>query len=223
MIVRELIGEMPINLSKKEKIVLNVVREYLDRNRYFNMKKILPFINSRFKMSSININNDGIHAILKSLVKKKLIVEGSKLTRDDILKFQKKKILYNFIKKNPGIYFNKIVKELKMNPHVVMWHLDILAEFNYIKKAVFRKHEIYFDSSIEFEDVKTNFFNFKEQSKKIMDYLKQTSTGTTKSQLSIDLGMHPYTITKYLHSLQEFNIVIKENLSNKTLYFLNNE
>lgn len=33
--------------------------------------------------------------------------------------------------------------------------------------------------------------------------------------------MHPNTVSKYLDSLLEHNIINKEKMSNKTLYFLN--
>ena len=57
---------MPIALTREEQIVLNVVQEYLNKNRYFNMQEVLLFINSRFKMASININIRGIEEILRS-------------------------------------------------------------------------------------------------------------------------------------------------------------
>ncbi|HEC36854.1 MAG TPA: hypothetical protein ENI29_01375, partial [bacterium] len=95
---------MPVELLKQEKIVLTVVQEYLNKNRFFNMKEILPFIHARFKMASININLRGIEELLKSLAEKKLIVEGSKLYKDDILNNLKRRKIYDFIKENPGTY-----------------------------------------------------------------------------------------------------------------------
>ena len=111
---------MLIELLEQEKLVLNVVQEYLNKNRYFNMNEIIPFIISRFRNASININISGIEDILRSLVKKNLIVEGSKLSINDVLKNQKRKNIYEYIQENPGIYFNRIVKELNMSNHVVV-------------------------------------------------------------------------------------------------------
>ena len=102
---------MPIDLSREEKIVLTVVQEYLDKNRQFNMEKILPFIVSRFRLAKINISKNGIEEILRSLIKKNLLVEGSKLSHDDILLNLKRLQIYNFILKNPGAYFNRILRE----------------------------------------------------------------------------------------------------------------
>ena len=212
---------MPITLSSEEQIVLSVVQEYLDKNRQFNMEKILPFIISRFRLASINISKNGIEEILRSLIKKDLLVEGSKLSRDDILLNLKRLQIYNFILRNPGTYFNRIIKELNLSNHIVVWHLNMLMKFNYISKEVFDNHDIYFDSNLAFEEVKISYFTLKEKSKKIIDFLKVNNDGITKTRLSEALKMHPNTITKYLNNLLEHNIIKKEKMSNKTLYFLN--
>ncbi len=113
---------MPIDLSEEENIVLTVVQEYLDKNRQFDLEKIISFIISRFRLSAINININGLKEILKSLIKKNLIVEGSKLSHDDILLNLKRLKIYNYILKNPGVYFNRIVKDLNLSNHIVIWH-----------------------------------------------------------------------------------------------------
>ncbi len=120
-----------------------------------------------------------------------------------------------------GTYFNRIIKELNLSNHIVVWHLSMLLKFNYVRKEVFDNHDIYFDSSLDFEGVKISYFTSKEKSKKIIDYLKSNNGGTTKTRLSETLKMHPNTITKYLNNLLEHNIIKKEKMANKTLYFLN--
>ena len=93
------------------------------------MNEIVPFIIARFRTASTNINISGIEEILRSLVKKNMVVEGSKLSLDDILRNQKRKLIYEFLLANPGIYFNRIIRELKFSNHVVVWHLKILLKF----------------------------------------------------------------------------------------------
>lgn len=214
---------MSIELLKQEKLVLNVVQEYLNKNRYLNMKEILPFINSRFKMASININFRGIEEILRSLVKKKIIVKGSKLSRTDILNNQKRKGIYDFIIKNPGTYFNMIIRELQISNHVVVWHLNMLLKFNFIKKEKYENHYAYFDSNFNVKNSKFRYITSKEKSKRIIKYLKYYDFGITKTQLSIDLKMHFNTVSKYLKMLEQFNIVIKKKVSKRIIYFLNED
>jgi len=214
---------MPINLLKHEKLVLDIVQDFLDQNKYFNMKKILPFISSKLRVISVDLNSRAIEEILRSLVKKKLIDEGTNLTRLDILKIKKRNLIYTYILKNPGVYFNKIVKELKISKPVVVWHINMLIRFDFINKEEFENHEIYFDANLDSKNTKFSYFTSKEKSKKIIEYMKDNNIGTTKTHLSMDLGMHHNTISKYLKILEELNIVKKKKTSKKTLYFLNEE
>jgi len=110
-------------LSENERLVLKVVKEFLNKNRIFEIAKILPFINSRFKMSSTNINNEGIKDILKSLVRKRYLMEGSKLTRETILNNIVRNAIFEYITVNPGIYFSRILKYLTLNNYTLVWHI----------------------------------------------------------------------------------------------------
>lgn len=207
--------------SEQEKLILNVVEEYLNKNRYFDMSEILPFIISRFRMSSVDINIRRIGEILRTLVKKKYIVEGSKLINSDILKNLKRKQIFDYILENPGIYFNRLLKELRMTNHVVVWHLNVLVKFNFIKKEKFDNHDIYFDSKFDVKKSKFTYITSKDKSKKIINYLKKNDFGLTKTQLSKNLKMHPNTISKYLKLFEQFNIVVKKKASKRNIYFLN--
>ena len=130
-------------------------------------------------------------------------------------------MIYNFINQNPATYFFKIVKELKLSNHVVVWHLRMLLKFNFIKMEELENHNIYFDSNFNEEDRKFRYFMSKERSKKIVECIKKNHFGITKTQLSKDLGMHINTITKYLESLEHFNVIIEEKISKKRLFFFN--
>lgn len=212
---------MQIEESEQEKLILNVVEEYLNKNRYFDMSEILPFIISRFRMTSVDINIRRIEEILRTLVKKRFIVEGSKLINSDILKNPKRKQIYDYILKNPGIYFNRVLKELHFSNHVVVWHLNVLLKFNFIKKEKFDNHDVYFDSKFDIKNSKFTYITSKAKSKKIINYLKNNDFGITKTQLSKNLKMHPSTISKYLKLFEQFNIIVKKKASKRIIYFLN--
>jgi len=57
----------------------------------------------------------------------------------------------------------------------------------------------------------------------IIEYLKNGNIGVTKTQLSADLRTNINTMTKYLQFLEEFENFVKKKLSNKALYFMNEE
>lgn len=220
MILRGFIRNMVVELVKEEEIVLNFVHEYLNKNRQFSFEEILPFLNSRIRLSSINISNEGVRKILISLTNKKLIVEGSKLAKEDILNNKKRKDIYEFVINNPGTYFNRIVHELNLSNHIVVWHLNMLLKFDFITKEMLENHEIYFDTGAEIKNRKLKYFASKEKSQKIISFLKKYSIGTTKTHLSQELKMHMNTLAKYLDLLENYDVIVKKKIDNKYLYFL---
>lgn len=214
---------MLIELLEKEKLVLDVVREYLNKNRYFNLNNIIPFIIARFRTASIDINISGIEEMLRSLVRKNILVEGLKLIRDDVLKNEKRKKIYEFILANPGVYFNRIIRALEYSNHIVVWHLEILSKFNFIKKEKFENHDIYFGSDYNLKNKKLRYLTSQEKSSKIIEYLKKFDYGITRTHLAKELKMHVNTVKKYLEMLEQVNIVFKKKSSNRFIYFLHED
>jgi len=220
MIARGFIPSMYTDLVENEKTILNFVHDYLNKNRQFTFEDILPYINSRVRLGSVNINNEGIKTILHSLINKKLIVEGSKLFKSEILDNQKRNDIYEFIVKNPGTYFNRILHELNFSNHIVVWHLNMLLKFDFIHKDKLENHEIYFDAKKEFQEVISTYFKSKEKSKKILNYMKDDNIGITKTHLSQKLDMHINTVEKYLSLLVKYKMLVKKRIDNKNLFFL---
>jgi predicted transcriptional regulator len=214
---------MSVELVPQERVVLDIVQDYLSKNRQFDIDDIIPYISYYLRRTTNKLNYEGIRAVLSSLVKKKFLIEGSKLTHNDVLKNEKRKNIYTHILKNPGIYFTKLVNDLGYSNHVVVWHINILIKFNFIKKRIFDRHEIFFDSRVEPQDAILNFYITLEKSKKIINFLRISNTGTSKSRLSKELKMHPNTISKYLGILQKFNLILEEKIDNTILYFLEEE
>jgi predicted transcriptional regulator len=212
---------MPVELLEHENLILSIVQEYLNQNKFFNMKKVIYFVDTKLKAASVDLNFRAIEKILNSLVKKKLILEGTKLSRSDILENETRKKIYEFIIKNPGAYFNRIVSELEINKAVVVWHIEMLEKFAFIKKEKIENHEIFFEVNFNVKNKKFRFLTTKEKTREIIAYLKHHDYGITKTHLSNELGMHHNTISKYLQQLENFNIVISKKPYKNTLYFLN--
>ena len=128
-----------------EKLVLNIINEYLEQNRTFEIAKILPIISSRFVKSSFSINTEGILRHLENLVSKKVIVEGSKFTKEKILSNQNRKMIYELITKNPGIHMTNLSQKLKMKPAIIEWHINVLLKFACIIKQKIENRNAYYN------------------------------------------------------------------------------
>jgi predicted transcriptional regulator len=215
---------MKLEIIDEEELVFNAIQDYLNQNKILEKNDVVDHIKSYFTNASININTEGIIKYIESLIKKRRIVEGSKLTKDIVLNNPKRKRICEYITENPGTYFNKIVKGLKISNHVVYWHLDILLKFDFIKKTKVDNHELLFNSKLGNVDAgKSYLTKIKEKSKKILDYLRMDELGSTQYRLASVLQINPKTVKKYLKLLKDFNLIEKKKVPPKeTLYFLKN-
>ncbi len=200
-------------------MVFSSVLEYLDQNRPFRIDEIMPFLNSTLK-KSLNMNRTGIKQVLNSLMEKNIVMEGSILTKHELLQNEKREIIYNHIKNNPGIIFNKIVTQLNLSNYVVYWHVKILLRFETIKKINVDNHQIFFIDTISEENAERAYYFSKKKSKRIIEYLRENDLGVSKTQLAKELKMHINTAAKYLEVLTRFQVIYTKNSSKKTLYFL---
>ena len=210
-------------LLDKEEFIYSIILEYLNHNRPFRTKEIIPYISSRCAKISMNINEVGIMEILTSLVRKKVLVEGSVLTKNELLQNEKRKQIFTIVKNRPGIIFNQIVKESNYSNYIVYWHLKILIKFNCIKKAIIGKHQIFFSSTEVLETAELAHFISKKKSQQIIEYLRNNDIGVSKTQISTNLNMHINTATKYLKQLEILRVLTRESLSNQYLYFLHED
>ncbi|TFG24094.1 MAG: DUF2250 domain-containing protein [Promethearchaeota archaeon] len=209
------------NISEEQILVLNIIQEYLNKNRTFNKIEIVPFINAKIAKKKLNISYIRIIEILKSLVEKNIIVEGSKLIKFDLLANLNRKDIYDYIIKNPGIHFNKLVKVLNISVFSVEWHLNILLKFNLIRKVKIENFDAYFDSKLPSKNDEILHIISREKCNEIIQYIKQNNEGYSKNYLSKELKIHSNTVSKYIEKLEELGLLLKKELSNMTLYFLN--
>ncbi|KKM82675.1 hypothetical protein LCGC14_1317180, partial [marine sediment metagenome] len=82
-------------LKNNESIVVGLVKEYLAKKPFFSINDIIEFINNRVKLNP-NINRGGIEKVIKSLIKKRIIIPGTKLMKNNIIEHPKRNEIYNF-------------------------------------------------------------------------------------------------------------------------------
>ena len=72
---------MSESLSKEETEVYNLVKEFNQKKSFYELLEVIDYINNRLK-SNPDFNRTKIEIVLKSLLKKKLIVPGTKLVKE---------------------------------------------------------------------------------------------------------------------------------------------
>lgn len=208
-------------LVKEEGLILELVKNYLENNSYFDKEKLVQFINSRVARNGLNLNTNGVMVVLNSLIKKNIVAEGSKLTREEVLLNSNRRSIYKYINENPGTYSNRIVNSLNLSTFLVNWHLDMLLKFDFIRKEKIDNIDAFYDVNTNPEYDEVIHIISRDKCSIIIEYLKENRDGCTKYKITKELGLHPNTVTKYINKLVDFGLLIDKNSSNKVLYCLN--
>lgn len=211
-----------VDVSGEEMLIFNLIQEFLDGNRAFSKEKVALYIKSLYRLNG-NFNYNGIKAVIDMLLIKNLIVEGSKLTRKTVLLNSNRKQIYEVIRTNPGIYKNKLAIKLNFSNYLIKWHISMLIKFSLIREYNFNDNIAYFDSLSNPKNDLIFLIISKEKCSKIIEFLKKSKHGSTKNQISKEMKVHYNTITKYLESLEKFNLLIRKIVNNKEILLLNNE
>ena len=183
------------------------------------MKKVLSLIHSRLKLMDININQNGIENILKTLIKKNCIIEGSSISKNNILNNDKRKDIYEHILDYPGSFFNEIKRNLNICTQVLIWHINMLVKFKLIKKKMLENHVIYYSSYIR--HTKAEKHHYIRKCIDVIDLLKNNNKGFSKTGLAEELNMHYNTLKKYIEKLEDYSLLVKKQKSRNVVYFLN--
>jgi len=199
-------------LTEIEKSVYPYIQDFLSSNRLLEVSRLTSYLKVVFaNTKKVNLNKEGISHTIENLMDKKVIFEGTRLTRDEILINAKRNAIYTYICENPGVYHYQIVKELGLANHIINWHIQALLQFDFIKELRIDNHQLYYDSNYAEDRVINNYYSRNEKSNQILDYLKKQPEGCSKTQLAKELGMHPLTIKKYTDELVKNAFIVKKN------------
>ena len=204
-----------------ENIVLGIVREYLSKKPFFSIKDIVEFINNRVRHNP-DINKNRIELIIKSLIKKRVIIPGTKLMKKDIIDNPTRNEIYKYIKQNPGKNINEIMKTHNLGSNLALWHLSALEKFQFIRSKKIRNRCVFFkfDSDPKFDQLHYYLANDIVQS---IIKLMQNERPLKITEIVDSLKKNHNTIKKYLGALTNLKLVEIEKEKSRNLYKLNKE
>lgn len=186
--------------------VLEIAEEILDENKILNIDTLYYRAKKRLK-----IPRKGLNAIIQFLINNKILVNRSKFTKRTVLTNPTRKLIYNFIQQNIGAHFSLIKNfggsdgELG-SPGELIWHLDMLIRFNYIKKQTLKNYTIFLPSEVDDESGSIYFVLQDELYRKILNHLLSNDS-QERSQIHKSLGENRGTIYYRIQNLIEFQIL----------------
>ena len=115
------------------KRVIEIAEEILSENKVLNVETLY-----NVAKKSLKIPRNGLLFIIQFLINNKILIEGSKFSRETVLSNVVRNRIYRYIRMNPGVHFSilrkKTLSEEAGSSGQLVWHLGMLINFNYIKK-----------------------------------------------------------------------------------------
>ncbi|MBA7679418.1 hypothetical protein ES703_87710 [subsurface metagenome] len=174
----------PDNLQS---IVCDLIKEYLKKKPFFSIEDIVVFINNRVK-SNPYLNKNSIELIIKNLIKKRILIPGTKLMKNNIIEQPIRNEIYNYIKKNPS-NINQIMRAINIGSNQALWHLSCLEKFRFTRSKKIDNQKIIFeyDSNPEYDML---FFYLKQDIvQEIIDFMIKENKTLKRTEISTGLNI----------------------------------
>ena len=133
------------------KRIIEIAEEMLSENKVLNVETLY-----NLAKKSLKIPKDGLLFIIQFLINKKILIEGSKFSRETVLSNSVRNRIYKYIRMNPGIHFSilkkKALSEEAGSSGQLVWHLGMLLKFNYIKKIKIGNYTVLLPYELDEDD-----------------------------------------------------------------------
>ena len=208
-------------MNEDEQVIYQISREYLKKKALSSLEEILDFVAHRLK-SNQNFNRNSILRVIKSLIKRNLIMPGSKLAREDILTVPQRVEILDYITAMPGTNMKEIMEFNEIGSSHAVWHLTYLEKFQFVRSVKFGNQKAYFKADFQEKYDEIFFYLRNTKVKKIIKLLKEKKS-VTPTKISDQLNIHYNTIKKYLHTLKKFNLLKEIDEGYKKEYLINQD
>jgi len=210
------------SLDNEELVVFKIIEEFLAKKTFFSIKDLVEFVNNRIKYNP-NINKNKIELIIKSFIKKRIIIPGTKLTKHNITENKKRNEILHYIIKNPGKNINEIMKTHNLGSNLALWHLSCLEKFQFIRSKKIGNRIIFFvfDFDSKFDDL--YYYLNLEIVQTIIKFMKEEKEPLKITDIATRLKKNHNTIKKYLKVLRNLKIIEPEKEKTRQLFKLDHE
>jgi predicted transcriptional regulator len=133
-IMETMISSKSIGLEHPNvKKVIEIAEAIMSKNKVLNIETLY-----NVAKKGLNLPKNGLLFIIQFLINKKILIEGSKFSRETVLSNPTRRGIYNHIRANPGVHFSilrkKALSDESGSSGQLIWQLELLLKFNYINK-----------------------------------------------------------------------------------------
>ena len=169
------ISSVPDLQEMEVQAVVDFAKEIVEKNKTVKMEQLFNVAKKRLKLNDL-----GLKRILKYLFDNKILIEGSKIIKSEVLSNEIRGMIFNFVKIYPGINFsalrNNLFKEFDKNDTnigtgQIIWHLEVLLKFKCLKKVEYKNYTLYSPYNMDTEQVIYYFLLRDKINRKVIDAL----------------------------------------------------
>lgn len=141
----------------------------------------------------------------------------SRIQKEDVLDQFVRGQIYGFIKTNPGVHYNQILRKVGVKNGTLSYHLGVLEKTELIQsRREGLKYRVFYPTGMNFP--KSERFRLTDFQIQIIDSLKRRP-GLTQKELARLLGQKPQTINYNIKVLDQAGLVSVEKKGRKTTCF----
>ena len=209
------------SLEDLESVVFSIVKEYLTKKTFFSINDIIEFVTNRVRLNP-NINRNKIELIIKSLIKKRVIIPGTRLMKNNIIENPTRNEIFNYINHKPS-NINDIMRTLKIGSNQALWHLSCLEKFQFVRSEKLNNHRIFFkfDSNPKLD--KFHFYLNKDLVQTIITFMKEENKVFKITEIADGLKKNHSTVKKYLDILKNLKLIKIEKVNGRNGFKLDLE
>ncbi len=142
----------------------------------------------------------------------------SRIQKEDVLDQFVRGQIYGFIKTNPGVHYNQILRKVGVKNGTLSYHLAVLEKTQLIQsRREGLKYRVFYPTGMNFP--KEERFRLTDLQIRILDAIKR-HPGVTQKELAQVLDQKPQTINYNIKVLDQAGLVLVEKRGRKTTCFL---
>ncbi len=200
--------------------VLKIAEDILSKNKVLDLESLYNIAKKTLK-----IPRKGLLYIIQFLLNRKILIEGSKFSKETVLSNQYRYNIYSFIKNQRGVHFSFIKKNVFTDNKCTLgssgqliWHLEMLLKFEYIKKLKVGNYTVFIPIEID-EDLGALYFLLKDDINKKIIKLLYEKESIIKSDIYKLLNEKRENVYYRINNLIEYDLISlnKESTNNISL------
>jgi DNA-binding MarR family transcriptional regulator len=165
--------------------------------------------------------NNSIYNLLKT----RKIVEGSKLTKENIMTNPLRAQIVEHVTQNPGCHVRDIRRAMNIDNAESAWHLKMLEKFGFLRSKRFGKFLAYYPAALPESDYDEILCTIRQDTTYRVLYDLYTTPQSSLNDISQRLAMNPSTIQYHVEKLLKLSVIsaAPDPATNDNRYLVNND